>query len=120
MSDAPSSPTLGQPRAEITVRPARTQDAALIAALVRGLAEYEELLDEAKASEADFRRDLFGPAPRVFCEIAEADGAPVGLALWFYSYSTFAGRHGIYLEDLFVTPQARGQGAGKALLAALA
>jgi GNAT superfamily N-acetyltransferase len=65
-------------------------------------------------------RDLFGPAPRVFCDIAEADGEPIGFALWFYSYSTFRGRHGIYLEDLFVRPEARSQGAGKALLKGLA
>ena len=73
-----------------------------------------------RAGEADIARDLFGPAPRAFCDIAEADGRAVGFALWFYNYSTFAGRHGIYLEDLFVRPEARGLGAGKALLASLA
>jgi GNAT superfamily N-acetyltransferase len=71
-------------------------------------------------TEADVRRDLFGENPRAFCEIAEHDGRPVGFALWFYNYSTFRGRAGIYLEDLFVTPEARGVGAGKALLRRLA
>jgi GNAT superfamily N-acetyltransferase len=65
-------------------------------------------------------RDLFQPSPRVFCDIAEWDGVPIGFALWFYTYSTFEGRHGIWLEDLFVRPQARGLGAGKALLKRLA
>ena len=63
-----------------------------------------------KAGEADFARDLFGPTPKVFCEIAEWDGEPAGFALWFYTFSTFEGRHGIWLEDLFVDPALRGQG----------
>lgn len=104
----------------LTIRTATPADAGLIYGFVRDLADYERLLDEVEAVEADLARDLFGPHPRVFCDIAEVDGEPVGFALWYYSYSTFRGRHGIYLEDLFVRPQARGQGAGKALLAALA
>jgi GNAT superfamily N-acetyltransferase len=92
----------------------------MIYGFIRDLAEYEKLLHEVVATEADIARDLFGPAPRAFCDIAEVGGEPAGFALWFYNYSTFAGRHGIYLEDLFVKPQARGQGAGKALLANLA
>jgi GNAT superfamily N-acetyltransferase len=63
-----------------------------------------------QATEADIVRDLFGETPRAFCDIAEIDGKPVGFALWFYNYSTFVGRHGIYLEDLFVDPVARGFG----------
>lgn len=102
------------------MRPATPADAATIYGFIRDLAEYEKLLHEVIATEADIARDLFGPAPRAFCDIAEVGGEPVGFALWFYNYSTFAGRHGIYLEDLFVKPQARGQGAGKALLANLA
>ena len=104
----------------LSLRPARPGDAALIAALVRELADYEHLAHEAVATEADFDVALFGPTPRVFCDIAEVDGEPVGLALWFYTFSTFLGRHGIWLEDLFVRPTARGKGAGKALLAGLA
>jgi len=105
---------------DATVRPATPADAGLIHGFVRALAEYEKLLDAVTATEADLARALFGPRPRAFAEIAELDGAPVGFALWFYSYSTFAGRHGIWLEDLFVVPQARGRGAGKALLRSLA
>jgi GNAT superfamily N-acetyltransferase len=104
----------------VSVRPAAPEDAALIWRFIRDLAEYEKLLPEVEATEADIVRDLFGPDPRVFCDIAEADGEPVGFALWFYNYSTFRGRHGIWLEDLFVVPEARGKGAGKALLTRLA
>ena len=103
-----------------TVRSATPADAALIYGFIRDLAEYERMLDEVEAAEADIAKVLFGHQPRAFCDIAEAGGAPVGFALWFYSFSTFRGRHGIYLEDLFVRPQARGTGAGKALLRALA
>ncbi|MDX5331981.1 MAG: GNAT family N-acetyltransferase [Caulobacteraceae bacterium] len=106
--------------ASVTVRPASPKDAALIHGFIRDLAEYEKLLEEAEATETDIASALFCEHPRVFCEIAEADGAPVGFALWFYSFSTFRGRHGIYLEDLFVQPEARGLGAGKALLRTLA
>lgn len=104
----------------VTVRVATIADAPLILAFIRELADYERLLHEVEATEADVRRDLFGENPRAFCDIAEADGTPVGFALWFYNYSTFRGRAGIYLEDLFVRPEARGIGAGKALLARLA
>lgn len=102
------------------MRPATAADAGLILGFIRALAEYEKLLEEVSATEADIGRDLFGAAPRAFADIAEAGGEPVGFALWFYSYSTFAARHGIWLEDLFVWPKARGLGVGKALLAALA
>jgi GNAT superfamily N-acetyltransferase len=104
----------------LSIRPAVAGDAALIVRFIRDLAIYEKLEHEAKAGEADILRDLFGPAPRVFCDIAEWEGAPIGFALWFYTYSTFQGRHGIWLEDLFVEPAMRGKGAGKALLKGLA
>ncbi len=104
----------------MTVRSATPADAGLIAALVRELAAYERLAHEAVAMEADFAAALSGPSPRVFCDIAQVGGEPVGLALWFYSFSTFVGRHGLHLEDLFVRPHARGAGAGRALLARLA
>ena len=104
----------------VVIRPARADDAALIIRFIADLAAYERLSHEAKATEADIVRDLFGASPKVFCEIAEADGVPVGFALWFYTYSTFQGLPGIWLEDLYVDPLARGQGAGKALLKQLA
>ena len=104
----------------VVVRPAARADAPLIHALIRELAAYERLLHEARATEADVAAVLFCESPRAFCEIVEADGAAVGFALWFYNVSTFEGRHGIYLEDLFVRPEARGLGAGKALLRRLA
>lgn len=107
-------------RAGVVVRVATVADAPLILAFVRDLAEYERLLHEVEMTEADVRRDLFGENPRAFCDIAEHQGQAVGFALWFYNYSTFRGRAGIYLEDLFVKPEARGVGAGKALLRRLA
>lgn len=103
-----------------TIRAAGPGDEPTILKFVRDLAEYEKLLHEVESSEADLARDLFGPAPKVFCDIAELDGKPVGFALWFYTYSTFQGRHGIWLEDLYVDPSLRGQGLGKALLINLA
>jgi len=104
----------------LALRPARPEDAALILSFVRELADYEKLLHEVEATEDDIVRDLFGPNPRVFCDIAEWDGQPAGLALWFYNYSTFRGRHGIYLEDLYVSPAFRGRGIAKALMRNLA
>jgi GNAT superfamily N-acetyltransferase len=102
------------------VRPAAPGDLAAIHRFILDLADYERLAHEVDATPTDLARDLFGPAPRVFCDIAEIGGVPVGFALWFYSYSTFRGRHGIWLEDLFVRPERRGAGAGRALLKALA
>ena len=105
---------------QLDIRPAVAADAALIVHFIAALAAYEKLGHEARATEADILRDLFGPEPKVFCEIAELDGRPVGFTLWFYTYSTFQGRHGIWLEDLFVDPAVRGKGIGKALLVNLA
>jgi GNAT superfamily N-acetyltransferase len=102
------------------IRPAAPDDAALVLRLIRELAIYERLEHEAVATEADIARELFGPAPKVFCDIAEWEGQPAGFALWFYTFSTFVGRHGIWLEDLFVFPDLRGRGIGKALLVELA
>ena len=104
----------------VTVRPATPADAGLIHQFILDLAEYEKLLDTVQATQADTAAALFGDKARAFADIAEIDGEPVGFALWFYNYSTFVGRHGIYLEDLFVLPASRGSGAGKALLANLA
>lgn len=106
--------------ATMSVRPARPDEAGLVAAFVMELAEYERLAHEVRATADDFHAALFGPAPRVFCDLAEVDGVPCGMALWFPTFSTFAGRHGLWLEDLYVRPHARGRGAGLALLRALA
>ena len=104
----------------LQIRPAVASDAAQIIRFIADLAAYEKLSHEANATEADIVRDLFGDNPKVFCEIAEWDGQPVGFALWFYTYSTFQGRAGIWLEDLYVDPALRGKGVGKALLVNLA
>ena len=105
---------------QIRIRRARAADVPLVLAFIRELAEYERLLDMCEATEAEIAATLFSANPRAFCEIAETDGASAGFALWFYNYSTFRAKHGIYLEDLFVRPQFRGRGIGKALLSHLA
>jgi len=105
---------------EVLIRPATRDDSRLIYQFIRDLAEYEKLLHKVSATEQAIADILFSAAPRAFCDIAELDGEPVGFAFWFYSVSTFHGRHGIYLEDLFVRPEARGAGVGKALLRRLA
>ncbi len=102
------------------IRPARPQDVPQIHRLIRELAEYEKSLDQVTATEEDLRRALFGERPAVFAHVAEQDGAVAGFALWFLNYSTWLGRHGIWLEDLYVTPRLRGTGLGRALLAELA
>lgn len=109
----------------LTLRPARPTDVTVILALIRELADYERLAHEIEASEDDLHRALFGAAPRVFADVAEwCDGATetqvVGFALGFYTFSTFKGRHGLHLEDLFVRPSHRGRGIGQALLVNLA
>src|SRR4051812_1364516 len=104
----------------LTVRPATATDAATIASLVRELADYEKLLHEAKATAADFQRELEAPNPVIRVLIAEWDGEPAGFALYFFNFSTFVGRPGLYLEDLFVRPELRSHGIGRALLGALA
>ncbi len=104
----------------LTIRQARPEDTALVFDFIRELAVYERLDHEVVASPGDVSAALFGPSPRVFCDIAEWDAEPAGFALWFYNFSTFRGRHGLYLEDLFVRPAHRGRGIGKALLTHLA
>ena len=104
----------------LAIRRARPDEAGLVLSLVRELAEYEKLLHEVEASEADIDAALFGDNPRLFCEIAEWENEPAGFAVWFLNFSTFSGRSGIYLEDLFVRPELRGKGLGKALLVQLA
>jgi GNAT superfamily N-acetyltransferase len=104
----------------LVIRSVRPGEAPLVLGFVRELAEYEKLTHEAVATEADIDVALFGATPRIFCDIAEWDGAPVGFALWFLNFSTFSGRAGIYLEDLFVRPAFCGKGIGKALMIHLA
>ena len=104
----------------LMIRRARPDEAGLVLSLVRELAEYERLPHEVEATEADIAEALFGASPRLFCEIAEWAGEPAGFAVWFINFSTFSGRSGIYLEDLFVRPAQRGNGIGKALLVHLA
>ena len=104
----------------LTIRKAVPADSALVFDLIRELAEYERLAHEVDATEGQVAAALFGPEPRVFAEIAEWEGEPAGFALWFYNFSTFRGRHGIYLEDLFVRPALRSRGIGRALLQRLA
>ena len=104
----------------LAIRPATPDDLPLIAELIRALAEYEKLAHEVRFDEATLGEKLFGARPYAEVLIGESDGAPMGFALFFHNFSTFEGRPGIYLEDLFVRPEARGRGLGKALLAELA
>ncbi len=108
------------PSPAIVIRPAVREDAGRILAFIRELAEYEKLAHEAVADEAGLARQLFGPTPRAEVLIAEVDGEAAGFALFFHNFSTFVGKPGLYLEDLFVRPQHRGLGLGKRLMARLA
>lgn len=102
------------------LRSATTHDVPLILSLIRALADYEKLSHEVVATEEALRRTLFGPSPAAHVVIAEVDGQPAGFALYFFNYSTFLAKPGLYLEDLFVKPEFRGTGTGKALLLHLA
>jgi GNAT superfamily N-acetyltransferase len=104
----------------VTIAPAQAADVPAILALIRGLAEYEKLAHEAVATEADIRENLFEPRPYAEALIARAGTEPVGLALFFHNYSTFTGRPGLYVEDIFVVPSWRGRGIGKRLFARMA
>ena len=102
------------------IRPAQESDVSAILSLIIELAVYENEPDAVETTEADLQAALFADEPQVFAHVAEADGQVVGFALWYVTFSTWTGQHGIWLEDLFVQPAHRGSGLGKALLAELA
>lgn len=104
----------------LQLRPARRQDVPLILGFIRELAEYEKLSHQVVADEAQLAANLFGARPYAEVLIGEVDGEPAGFALFFHNFSTFLGKPGIYLEDLYVRPAVRGSGLGKALLVELA
>jgi GNAT superfamily N-acetyltransferase len=102
------------------IRTAAPGDVPAIHRLIRELADYERSLDQVQVTEEGLRTALFGPEPLVFAHIAEHEGSVAGFALWFVNFSTWSGKHGIYLEDLYVTPGSRKSGLGRALVAELA
>ena len=102
------------------IRSARPEESAIILRLIKDLAEYEKAPDQVEATESDLKATIFSKEPKVFCDVVEVDGEIVGMAIWFLNYSTWQGTHGIYLEDLFIKPEYRGRGYGKALLIHLA
>ncbi|MCE3283922.1 MAG: family N-acetyltransferase, partial [Steroidobacteraceae bacterium] len=104
----------------LSIDPATPADVPLLVELIRELADYERLLDRVRVRSEDLQRHLFGARPYAEAVIARAASQPAGFALWFYNYSTFEGRPGLYLEDLFVRPAHRGRGHGEALLRHLA
>ena len=105
---------------DVRIQQATKADVPLVLRMIKALAEYEQLTHEVVATEAKVRESLFGSNPSAEAVIARVDGQPAGFAVWFYSYSTFLGRPGLYLEDLFVLPEWRGRGIGRALLRHLA
>jgi GNAT superfamily N-acetyltransferase len=103
-----------------SLRPATPDDVPEVLRLIRALAEYERLLDQARATEADLHAALFGPHPGIHVVLAELDRATVGFGLWFATFSTFTGRRGFYIEDVFVEAAHRGRGIGRAIFAHIA
>lgn len=102
------------------IRAARREETSIILELIKDLAEYEKAPDQVEASETEILATIFATDPKVFCDVVEADGEIAGMAIWFLNYSTWQGKHGIYLEDLYIRPEFRGRGFGKALLEHLA
>ena len=102
------------------IRSAQRDETSIILQLIKDLAEYEKAPHEVKAGEREILETIFAENPKVFCDFVEVDGDIAGMAIWFLNYSTWQGKHGIYLEDLYVKPEFRGRGYGKALLQHLA
>ena len=102
------------------IRPAKIQEVGEVLHLIQDLATYEKAPEQVEASEEDLLNTIFASDPRVFCDLVEVDGQIAGMAIWFLNYSTWQAKHGIYLEDLFIKPEYRGRGYGKALLKHLA
>jgi GNAT superfamily N-acetyltransferase len=102
------------------IRRATAFDARVVLELIQELAEYEKAPNEVEAREEDLLATLFTSQPQVFCDLIEYQGEVAGMAIWFLNYSTWQGKHGIYLEDLFIRPEFRGRGLGKSLLIHLA
>lgn len=102
------------------IRPARKEEVGIVLQLIHDLAHYEKAPNEVEATEKELLATIFMDNPKVFCDVVDVDGEIVGMAIWFLNYSTWQGKHGIYLEDLFIKPEFRGHGYGKALLKHLA
>jgi GNAT superfamily N-acetyltransferase len=102
------------------IRPAQPEEVGIVLQLIHDLAHYEKAPNEVEATEKELLSTIFSPDPKVFCDVVEVDGEIAGMAIWFLNYSTWQGKHGIYLEDLFIKPEFRGRGFGKALLQHLA
>ena len=102
------------------IRPARRDEVGIVLQLIHDLAVYEKAPNEVEATEKELLETIFSNDPKVFCDLVEVDGEIAGMAIWFLNYSTWQGKHGIYLEDLFIKPEYRGRGYGKALLKHLA
>ena len=102
------------------IRPARKEEVGIVLQLIHDLAHYEKAPNEVEATEKELLATIFIDNPKVFCDVIDVDGEIVGMAIWFLNYSTWQGKHGIYLEDLFIKPEYRGHGYGKALLKHLA
>jgi GNAT superfamily N-acetyltransferase len=104
----------------LIIRPAKSEEVGEVLQLINDLATYEKAPEQVEASEEDLLNTIFASDPRVFCDLVEVDGQIAGMAIWFLNYSTWQAKHGIYLEDLFIKPEYRGRGYGKALLKHLA
>jgi len=104
----------------LKIRPAKTQEVGEVLQLIQDLATYEKAPEQVEARQEDLLNTIFAKEPRVFCDLVEVDGQIAGMAIWFLNYSTWQAKHGIYLEDLYIKPEFRARGYGKALLKHLA